>query len=153
MFTCLPDPKLTARGWIIITLFCSSTANVSAEDRTQGPTLLYLEELCFPVRVVIWEVGQQDTEGDAETDSTVIMMIRTLGVILIFTLHLRQGNQIHFCGILNMIRCPRWDRSVRCKRTDQSAAGGVCLMSPPANEKLAFRYIRLQRTDRSQCVG
>ena len=33
----------------------------------------------------------------------------------------------------------RWDRSVRCKRTDQSAAVVVCLMSPPANEKCAFR--------------
>ena len=43
-----------------------------------------------------------------------------------------------------------WDRSVRCKRTDQSAAAVVCLMSPPANEKPAFTYIRLQRTDRSQ---
>ena len=27
----------------------------------------------------------------------------------------------------------RWDRSVRCKRTDQSAAVVVCLMSLPAN--------------------
>ena len=43
-----------------------------------------------------------------------------------------------------------WDRSVRCKRTDQSAAAVVCLMSPPANEKHAFTYICLQRTDRSQ---
>ena len=40
----------------------------------------------------------------------------------------------------------RWDRSVRCKRTDQSAAVVVCLMSLPANGKRAFTYIRL-RTD------
>ena len=46
----------------------------------------------------------------------------------------------------------RWDRSMRCKRTDQSAAAVVCLMSPPANEKCAFTYVCLQRTDRSQCV-
>ena len=36
--------------------------------------------------------------------------------------------------------CPRWDRSVRCKHTDQSAAAIVCLMSLPANEKHAFTY-------------
>ena len=47
----------------------------------------------------------------------------------------------------------RWDRSVRCKRTTQSAAAIVCLMSPPANEKRAFTYVRLQRTDRSQRVA
>ena len=50
----------------------------------------------------------------------------------------------------NYTHCARWDRSVRCKRTDQSAAAVVCLMSLPANEKPAFTYIRLQRTDRSQ---
>ena len=27
----------------------------------------------------------------------------------------------------------RWDRQMRCKRTDQSAAAVACLMSPPAN--------------------
>ena len=41
-------------------------------------------------------------------------------------------------------------QSVRCKRKDQSAAVVVCLMSPPANGRRAFTYLRLQRTDRSR---
>ena len=57
---------------------------------------------------------------------------------------------------ISIIYCPwskmstRWDRSMRCKRTDQSAAAVVCLMSLPANGKRAFTYVRLQRTDWSQ---
>ena len=63
----------------------------------------------------------------------------------ILTLHLHTSSYLYLPHL-----APRWDRSVRCKRTDQSAAVVVCLMSPPANEKRAFTYIRLQRTDRSQ---
>ena len=44
-----------------------------------------------------------------------------------------------------------WDRSVHCKRTDQSAAAVVCLMSQPANGRSVFTYVRLQRICRSQC--
>ena len=55
-----------------------------------------------------------------------------------------------------MLQSTRWDRSVRSKCTDQSAAAVVCLMSPPPNAMRsvhrAFTYIRLQRTDQSQRV-
>ena len=40
---------------------------------------------------------------------------------------------------------------MRCKRTDQSAAAVVCLMSPPANGRRLFTYIRSKRICRSQC--
>ena len=55
---------------------------------------------------------------------------------------------IHFTNIISDFMCAllptlpssntRWDRSVRCKCTDQSAAAVVCLMSPTANGKSAL---------------
>ena len=36
---------------------------------------------------------------------------------------------------------------MRCKRTDQSAVAVVCLMSPPANGRSVFTYVRLRRNN------